>query len=63
MNKFCPFMSINPAIQETEIPFKNTVYCTENCALYVNKHCSIRVLAQKAIRDFEKEDKEKSVSE
>ena len=63
MSKFCPFMNINPAVKETEIPFKNTVYCTDNCALYVNNHCSIRVLAQKAIRDFEKEDKKKSVSE
>ena len=63
MTKFCPFMSTNPSILEKEQPLKYTVYCTENCALYVDKHCSIRVLAQKAIRDFEKEGKEKSVSE
>lgn len=63
MAKFCPFMSTNPAILEDELPLKYTIYCTENCALYVEKHCSIRVLAQKAIRDFEKESKDKLVSE
>ncbi len=57
MAKFCPFMSTNPSIPEKELPLKLTVPCMDSCALYADGHCSIRVLAQKAMRDFKQEKK------
>lgn len=63
MNKFCPLMSINPTIIEKKMPLEKTVPCLENCALYCEGFCSINVLAQKAISDFKKEKKDKSISE
>lgn len=65
MEKFCPFMSINPTILEKKEPIEKTVPCLKNCALYCEGYCSINVLAQKTIHDFKKEkkEKEKSVSE
>lgn len=60
MTKFCPFMSKNSSFHADE-----TAQCAEQCALYWEGYCSINILAQKAIRDFKKEkkDKEESISE
>lgn len=63
MVKFCPFMSIDPSIPDKSTTEKNTISCIENCALYCEGYCSINVLAQKAVRDFKKEKKDKSVTE
>lgn len=62
MTKFCPFMSKNPSILEKKLPLENSVPCMDTCALYCEGFCSINVLAQKAISDFKKKKKEKSVS-
>ncbi len=60
---FCPFMSINPALKESEVISKNTVYCNDKCALYIKGYCSINVLAQKAIKDFENGKDKKLINE
>lgn len=63
MEIFCPFMSITPTILEKRIIRKKTVPCLKNCVLYCEGYCSINVLAQKAISDFKKEKKDKSIAE
>ena len=56
-------MSITPTILEKRIIRKKTVPCLKNCVLYCEGYCSINVLAQKAISDFKKEKKDKSIAE
>lgn len=63
MSKFCPFMSKDPSVLDKPKEEKHTVYCTDGCALYLKGFCSINILAQKAISDGKKENKEESVSE
>lgn len=58
MPKFCPFMSEDMASTKA----KNSV-CVESCALRLNGHCSINILAQKAIHNSKKEKKDESVTE
>lgn len=57
MTKFCPFMSKNGSYSGA-----STNNCSDKCALYWKGFCSINILAQKAIRDVEKDKKDKSVS-
>lgn len=52
MSKFFPFMNtIETVYTEKQIP------CNDNCGLFVKGYCSLSVLAQKAINDYEKSKK------
>ncbi len=61
MSKFCPFMSTNPSTFGASMTDGNHIPCMDTCALYVKGACSFKILAQKAISDFEK-DKPKSTT-
>lgn len=57
MEKFCPFMSVNPTMQSKSISACNSVPCTSDCALYLDGFCSFNVLAQKVFSSFSEENK------
>lgn len=46
----CPIMSAN----KVQSDLRDFIPCINSCALYVNGHCSIAVLAKKAIHDSKK---------
>lgn len=52
-------MSIDPSTYDAAKPNGKRVPCMDTCALYWKGFCSINILAQKAINDFEKEKKNK----
>ena len=54
-------MSTNPSTLGASMTDGNHIPCMDTCALYVKGACSFKILAQKAISDFEK-DKPKSTN-